>query len=105
MSKSRLMFTDPVLYILRLQKPHKRVENDWTTHGSGSSVRRAYCAYCEDLIDTCSAKWRPTKTFEKNIEGHTHACRARFVKGLSRKWKRELKRLKGLAALNSIDWK
>lgn len=61
---------------LKILKPRSRAKQYVTTHGSGASVRRYTCVACGALIDSESAKYRPTRHAETACFEHVQDCKA-----------------------------
>jgi ribosomal protein L24 len=65
--------------LYRKLNPSSRAVNDYTYYGSSGVVRRATCIYCRNVVATCSAKWKETKSFRKDACQHTNKCKMKWL--------------------------
>lgn len=69
----------PAIVAYRLKNPNSRACRDFNLVRSTGSVRRYSCTFCREIIDTESAKYRPTRHAERNIENHACHAKRRFT--------------------------
>jgi len=67
---------DAALALYRKRNPRSRATSRWSRSNSTGTVTRAHCVACGHFIASCSAKYKPTKTYEREIEQHLASCQA-----------------------------